>query len=407
MRIIFFTGKGGVGKTSTAAATAVLSAEHGHKTVIMSTDPAHSLSDCMGIPLSANITNVKENLDAIEIDPYVELNEYWGKIREFLANFLVSLGADAQIAGELASIPGMDELFSLIRLREFYGKTDYDVIIVDMAPTGESLRLLSLPEVLAWILKVTRVLEKYITAPLLRPISKMAPGLDQFVAPEDVVALWDRSLDRLNDIRQILDEKAVASARLVMNPEKMVIAESRRALTYLNLYGMRVDAAIVNKVIPEDAKDGYLEDWYDSQQAYLKMIETDFSPMPSFSVPLFKKEINGLDDLRELGLSLYGKDQDPSELFYDERPIAIRYEPDGAVLRVKLPFAPTEELILNRIGSTLVLQIGRRTREIVLPDSLAALDPKEGNFIDGYLEIKFWPAHSKHSEESPIQNEDA
>jgi arsenite-transporting ATPase len=405
MRIIFFTGKGGVGKTSTAAATAVLSAEYGHKTVIMSTDPAHSLSDCMGVPLSAQITNVQENLDAIEIDPYIELNEYWGKIREFLANFLISLGADAQIAGELASIPGMDELFSLIRLREFYGKTDYDVVIVDMAPTGESLRLLSLPEVLAWILKVTRVLEKYITAPLLRPISKMAPGLDQFVAPEDVVALWDRSLDRLNDIRQILDEKAVTSARLVMNPEKMVIAESRRALTYLNLYGMRVDAAIVNKVIPENAKEGYLEDWYESQQGYLKTIKEDFAPMPAFNVPLFKQEINGIDDLRELGKLLYGEDQDPSQLFYDERPISIHYAPDGTVLKVKLPFAPTEELVLNRIGSTLILKIGRRTREIVLPDSLAALDPKEGNFVDGYLEIKFWPAHSSRSEESSVENE--
>lgn len=405
MRIIFFTGKGGVGKTSTAAATAVLSAEYGHKTVIMSTDPAHSLSDCLGVPLSAHITTVKENLDAIEIDPYVELNEYWGKIREFLANFLITLGADAQIAGELASIPGMDELFSLIRLREFYGKTDYDLVIVDMAPTGESLRLLSLPEVLAWLLKVTRVLEKYLTGPLLRPISKMAPGLDQFIAPEDVVALWDRSLDRLNDIRQILDEKAVTSARLVMNPEKMVIAESRRALTYLSLYGMRVDAAIVNKVIPENAKEGYLEDWYDSQQNYLKMIETDFAPMPSFNVPLFKKEINGLDDLRELGVLLYGKDTDPAQLFYDERPISIRYEHDGTVLKVKLPFAPTEDLILDRVGSTLILKIGRRTREIVLPDSLAALDPKEGTFVEGYLEIKFWPAHSNRSEESTVKEE--
>ncbi|ACF13953.1 arsenite-activated ATPase ArsA [Chloroherpeton thalassium ATCC 35110] len=401
MRIIFFTGKGGVGKTSTAAATAVLSAERGHRTIIMSTDPAHSLADSIGVALGPNVINVLPNLDAIEIDPYVELNEYWGKIREFLASFLVTMGADAQIAGELASIPGMDELFSLIRLREFYGKQEYDVVIVDMAPTGESLRLLSLPEVLAWILKVTRTLERFITAPVLRPISKIAPGLDKIVAPEDVVALWDRSLDRLNDIRQILDEKAVTSARLVMNPEKMVIAESRRSLTYLNLYGMRVDAAIVNKVIPHDAKEGYLEDWYESQQEYLKMIEADFAPMPTFSAPLFRSEVTGIERLRMLGNLLYGNDADPTELFYDERPISIRYEPDGAVLRVKLPFAPTENLELSRVGSTLVLTIGRRVREIVLPDSLAALDPKDGSFVDGYLEIKFWPAHSNRSEKSP------
>jgi len=404
MRIIFFTGKGGVGKTSTAAATAVLSAECGHRTVIMSTDPAHSLADSVGQELGPTVTNIMPNLDAIEIDPYVELNEYWGKIREFLANFLVTMGADAQIAGELASIPGMDELFSLIRLREFYGENEYDVVIVDMAPTGESLRLLSLPEVLAWILKVTRTLERFITAPVLRPMSKIAPGLDKIVAPEDVVALWDRSLDRLNDIRQILDEKAITSARLIMNPEKMVIAESRRSLTYLNLYGMRVDAAIVNKVIPQDAKEGYLEDWYESQQEYLKLIEADFAPMPTFSAPLFRSEVTGIERLRQLGKLLYGEN-DPTNLFYDERPISIRYEPDGTVLRVKLPFAPTDKLELSRVGSTLVLTIGRRVREIVLPDSLAALDPKEGSFVDGYLEIKFWPAHSTHSKESSVNDD--
>lgn len=402
MRIIFFTGKGGVGKTSAAAATAVRSADLGHRTVIMSTDPAHSLADSLGVPLGGNISNVVPNLDAIEIDPYVELNEYWGRIREFLTNFLVTLGADQQIAGELASIPGMDELFSLIRLREFYGTGDYDVVVVDMAPTGESLRLLSLPDVLAWLLKITRTLDRFILSPVLRPISKMTPGLDKIVAPEDVVALWDKSLDRLKDIREILDDKAVTSARLVMNPEKMVIAESRRALTYLNLYGLRVDAAIVNKVIPIDAKEGYLADWYESQQSYLKVIEEDFAPMPTFNVPLFKKEVTGIDRLRELGLMLYGNDLDPTDLLFDERPISIRYESDGTVLRLKLPFAPTERIELCRVGSTLVISIGRRVREIVLPDSLAALDPKEANFVDGGLEIKFWPAHVAHSERTVV-----
>ncbi|NTV45587.1 MAG: TRC40/GET3/ArsA family transport-energizing ATPase [Chlorobiales bacterium] len=402
MRIIFFTGKGGVGKTSAAAATAVRSADLGHRTVIMSTDPAHSLADSLGVPLGGNICNVVPNLDAIEIDPYVELNEYWGRIREFLTNFLVTLGADQQIAGELASIPGMDELFSLIRLREFYGTGEYDVVVVDMAPTGESLRLLSLPDVLAWLLKITRTLDRFILSPVLRPISKMTPGLDKIVAPEDVVALLDKSLDRLKDIREMLDDKAVTSARLVMNPEKMVIAESRRALTYLNLYGLRVDAAIVNKVIPIDAKEGYLADWYESQQGYLKVIEEDFAPMPTFNVPLFKKEVTGIDRLRELGLMLYGDNLDPTDLLYDERPISIRYESDGTVLRLKLPFAPTERLELCRVGSTLVISIGRRVREIVLPDSLAALDPKEANFVDGGLEIKFWPAHVAHSERTVV-----
>jgi len=391
MRIIFFTGKGGVGKTSSAAATAIRCAELGYRTVIMSTDPAHSLADSFGLPLSGEIRPVIPNLDAIEIDPYVELNENWGVIREYIASLLITLGADSGIAGDLATVPGMSELFSLLRIRDFFGKNIYDVVIVDMAPTGETLRLLSLPEVLEWLLKVTRTVEKFILSPLLRPISKVTPGLNKIVAPEEVVGVWDRSLDRLKDIRNILDTKAVTSARLVMNPEKMVIDESRRALTYLNLYGMRVDAAIVNKVIPDDAKEGYLSEWHASQQNHLKTIDQDLSPMPIFKVPLFRSEVNGIERLRALGKALY-EDTDPAALLYDERPIAVRFEDDGAVLKVKLPFAATEQIELNRIGSSLKLSVGGRTREIALPDSLAGLEPKEAQMTEGYLEIKFKPA---------------
>ncbi|MCS7014247.1 MAG: ArsA family ATPase [Chloroherpetonaceae bacterium] len=389
MRIIFFTGKGGVGKTSSAAATALRCAELGYNTVVMSTDPAHSLADSLGVPLSGKVQTVLPRLDAVEVDPYVELNENWGAIRDFVASLLITLGAEESIAGELASIPGMAELFSLLRLRDFYSKGQYDVVVVDMAPTGETLRLLSLPEVLAWLLKVTRVIEKYIMAPVLRPISKVTPGLDKIVAPEHVAMMWDRSLDRLKDIREIMDKKAVTSARLVMNPEKMVIAESQRAMTYLNLYGMHVDAAIVNRVIPEEAKDGYYAEWYASQKRYLEIIENDFSPMPIFRVPLFKSEVTGIDRLRLLAEKLYG-DVDPAKLLYEEKPIAIRQEEHGAVLRLKLPFAPTDKIQLSRLGATLTLRVGTRYRDIVLPDSLAGLEPQEALMLqDGYLEIKF------------------
>jgi arsenite-transporting ATPase len=382
------TGPGGVGKTSSAAATAIRCADVDLRTVVMSTDPAHSLSDSLGIPLSAQVQNVLPNLDAVEIDPYVELNENWGVICDLVASLLMQLGADKTIAAELASIPGMAELFSLLRLRDFYGKGTYEVVVVDMAPTGESLRLLSLPEVLAWLLKITRTIEKFILAPVLRPVSKVTPGLDKIIAPEHVVSVWDRSLDRLKDIREILDKKALTSARLVMNPEKMVIAESQRALTYLSLYGMHVDAAIVNKVIPDDAKEGFMDEWYDSQQKYLSAIENDFSPMPIFRVPLFKSEVTGIDRLRELGKRLYGE-RNPADLFYDEKPVSIRQDEDGSTLRVKLPFAPTDKIELARLGAVLTLSVGTRTREIVLPDSLAGLTPKEAAMVEGYLEIKF------------------
>jgi arsenite-transporting ATPase len=388
MRIIFFTGKGGVGKTSSAAATAIRCADLGLRTVVMSTDPAHSLSDSLGIQLSAQVSTVLPNLDAVEVDPYVELNENWGVIRDFVATLLMQLGADKTIAAELASIPGMAELFSLLRLRDFYGKGKYDVVVVDMAPTGESLRLLSLPEVLAWLLRITRTIEKFILAPVLRPVSKVTPGLNKIVAPENVVGVWDRSLDRLKDIREILDKKALTSARLVMNAEKMVISESQRALTYLSLYGMHVDAAIVNKVIPDDAKVGFMDEWYESQQKYLAMIENDFAPMPIFRVPLFKSEVTGVERLRELGKRLYGE-KNPAELFYEEKPVSIRQDEDGSTLRVKLPFAASEQLELARVGATLTLTVGTRSKEIALPDSLAGLNPKEAAMVDGFLEIKF------------------
>jgi arsenite/tail-anchored protein-transporting ATPase len=394
-RIIFFTGKGGVGKTSSAAATAIRAAAFGHRTVIMSTDPAHSLSDSLGVPLSAQVQTVLPNVDAVEIDPYVELNENWGVIRDFVSSLLITLGASESIAGELASIPGMAELFSLLRLREFHSSGKYDVIVVDMAPTGESLRLLSLPEVMAWLLRVTRSIEKFILAPVLRPIAKLTPGLDKIVAPEKVVGVWDKSLDKLKDIREILDKKAITSARLVMNPEKMVIAESQRALTYLNLYGMKVDAAIINRVIPADAKEGYLSEWYDAQQKYIAAIDNDFSPMPMFKVPLFRSEVTGIERLKELGLKMYGETQDPAALMYDELPITIRQEESGPVLKLKLPFATIDKLELTRLGATLTLGVGTRFREIVLPDSLAGLNPVDAVMVNGYLEIKFEPSLKK------------
>ncbi|MBC8043855.1 MAG: ArsA family ATPase [Rhizobacter sp.] len=393
MRIIFFTGKGGVGKTSSAAATAVRSAECGHRTIIMSTDAAHSLADSVGIELSSQVQTILPNLDALEIDPYTELNDNWGVIRDFVAGFLITLGADSSIAGELATVPGLDELFSLLRLREFHESGKYDVIIVDMAPTGESLRLLSLPEVLTWLLKITRTLEKFIISPVLRPMTRVTPGLGKIVASENVASVWDRSLDRLKDIREIMDTKAVTSARLVMNAEKMVIAESKRALTYLSLYGLRVDAAIVNKVIPDDAREGYLSEWHASQKKYLDIIENDFSPMPIFKVPLFKTEVTGLESLRLLAEKLYGaRDSatgDPSQLFYDELPVSVRVVDGGQLLRLKLPFAATDKIDLARQGSTLTLGVGTRHRDITLPDSLAGLEPSEAQHRDGYLEIKF------------------
>lgn len=387
-RIIFFAGKGGVGKTTTAAATALRSSQSGYRTLIMSTDPAHSLADTFECTIEKDPTPLQPNLEAFEIDPYSELDSNWGEIRDYLSSLIVSLGADASLAGELATIPGMDNLFSLLRIREFHQSQKYDVIIIDMAPTGESLRLLSLPHAISLALKITRYLEKYLVSPVIRPASKMSKSLRAVIAPEEVTKSWEALLEKLLDVRKILESDTITSTRLVLNPEKMVINESQRALTYLNLFGITVDCIIVNRLIPDTVQDGYFHDWYSLQQRHLKSVHELFSPLPIKTVPFFKEEVIGITKLNHLAENLYGE-LDPTRLFYTERPVKIIVTKKEKIFAVQAPFIKPGLIELSTRGNELMIQIGNQLRSFVIPDSLSGLSPTSAVYTDGWIHVKF------------------
>lgn len=387
-RIIFFSGKGGVGKTTTAAATALRSASLGHKTIIISTDPAHSLSDTFEFYLSQNTCEIEHNLDGIEIDAFHELDTNWGHIKEYLSSLIVALGADDAMAGELAIIPGMDNVFSLLRIKEFYESGRYDTIIIDMAPTGESLRLLSLPQIVSMALKITRYLEKYIVSPVIRPASRMSKSLRAVVAPESVTHSWELVLEKLLDIRKLFEQETVTSTRLVLNPEKMVINETQRAWTYLNLFGMTTDQIIINRVIPQEGLQGYFKERKSTQQKNLKTIYDNFNPLPIVEVPQFKDEVIGKERLLELGRSIY-KNTDPAELFYAEKPVRIYSSKTAKIFAIKAPFVENNSIGVNKRGNELIVSIGNQIRSFILPDSLSLLKTEGAEYNDGWLEIKF------------------
>lgn len=388
LRVIFFSGKGGVGKTTTAAATALRAADLGYRTIVISTDPAHSLSDTFQINLTQSVQRISQNLQGIEIDAFHELNNNWGQIKDYLSSLIVTLGADDAIAGELAIIPGMDNLFSLLRIKEFYDSGKYDVLIIDMAPTGESLRLLSLPQTVSMALKITRYLEKYIVSPVIRPASKMSKSLRAVIAPESVTHSWERVLEKLLDMRKLFEQQSTTSTRLVLNPEKMVINESQRAWTYLNLFGMITDQIIVNRVIPKDGLQGYFVNWHATQRKHLKTIYDNFKPLPITEVPYFKDEMIGIPKLTELGHFIY-PNRDPAELFYTEKPIRVFSTKKEKIFAIKTPFVENHKIDVTARGNELIVTIGNQMRSFILPDSLSLLQTYGADYNDGWLEIRF------------------
>jgi arsenite-transporting ATPase len=259
MRVITFTGKGDVGKTSISAATAVRLSDMGLRTLIMSTDPAHSLSDSFEQKLNSEPSHVKQNLWAIEVNAYDDLKKNWHAVQAYYSRLLTVQGIPPIMADEMTVLPGMEELFSLMRVKRYKEMGKYDALILDTAPTGETLRLLSLPEAMNWGVKLARTVEKFVLKPVARPLSKMSDKFAHVVPSEEVMQSIDVLFEELDGVKEILTDAQTASVRLVMNPEKMVIKETMRALTYLNLYGFKVDMVTVNKLLAEDEDSGYLE----------------------------------------------------------------------------------------------------------------------------------------------------
>ena len=391
MRIIFFAGKGGVGKTSVASATGIKTAEMGHRTVIMSLDVAHSLSDIFDLEKQLLNQNkgrpveVKKNLWIQELDISEEMERNWGDIHKYISTLLGSTGLDEIIAEELAILPGMEELSLLLHINRYVREKTYDVIILDCAPTGESLRFISIPTTLEWYIKKIFKIEKTI-AKYVRPVAKRVydvplPGDDYFDAIESL-------FQKLQGVDQILIDHEITSVRLVTNPEKIVLKETQRAFMYFCLYKMNIDAIIMNRVLPENVKDTYFEAWRKSQSKYIERAEEYFTPVPTLCVKLFKDEILGYDSLKLLADQIYGK-RNPLDRLFEGQPFTLAKEGDEYILTIKLPFIAKGDVQLNKLSDELIVRVGSITRHMSLPRHMAASKEVRARLEDQHLYIHF------------------
>jgi arsenite-transporting ATPase len=385
MRVVLFTGKGGVGKTTVACATAMRISRSGYKTLVMSTDPAHSLADSLGVELGPEPVEVAGNLWAEQIDPQRRLEENWREIQRHAVAVLNWAGLGEVEAEELSVIPGLDELFALADVKRHHDDDPYDALIVDCAPTGETLRLLSLPDIIQWYMERIFPIERRVMG-ALRPVAKRITNLP--LPDDDVYGAVMRFYEKLDGVRQVLTDPESTSVRLVVNPERMVIAEAQRTFTYLNLFGYRVDAIVVNRLLPEVVSDPYFERWKEIQTEHLETIEDAFSPTPILTAHLRDQELVGPELLASLGDEVYG-DLDPSEILYTDEPMAISRHGEGYLLTLKLPFAEREELDLSAKGEELFVRVGPYRRTIILPKVLATRRVISAKLVGERIEIVF------------------
>jgi arsenite-transporting ATPase len=385
VRILLFTGKGGVGKTSVAAATALRCADAGLRTLVMSTDPAHSLADSFDVDLGADATSIVPGLWGQQLDATERLEEVWGEVQSYLMAVLDWAGLDAIEAEELSVVPGLDEVFALSDIKSHADSGAWDVIVVDCAPTAETIRLLSLPDILSWymnkVFPATRTLTK-VVRPLLRTVSSMP------VAGDDVFDATRRFYDRLDGVRELLTDPARTSVRLVVNPEKMVIAEARRTATYLSLFGYRVDAVVANRLLPEAVVDPWFKAWKEAHAEHLTAIEEGFAPLPILRAELASDELVGVDRLRAFADDVYAG-HDPAAVLHSGRPLRVEKRGRVHVLALELPFADRDDLEVGRHGDELLVRVGPHRRAIVLPDSLRRRRVGEASLRDDWLEIAF------------------
>ncbi|ASQ91266.1 arsenic-transporting ATPase [Prosthecochloris sp. GSB1] len=382
MRIILYLGKGGVGKTTVSAATATAIARSGKRVLIMSTDVAHSLADALGVELNPKPVEVEKNLYAMEVNVLAEIRENWNELYSYFSAILVNDGASEVVAEELAVVPGMEEMISLRHIWKAAKSGNYDVIVVDAAPTGETMRLLGMPESYGWY-------SEKIGGWHTKAIGFAAPLLNRFMPKKNIFKLMPEVNDHMKELHGMLQDKQITTFRVVVNPENMVIKEALRVQTYLNLFGYKLDAVVVNKILPQQSSDDYLTCLISQQQKYLKVIDDCFYPIPILKASQAPHEVIKTDQLSLLGGQIFDGAK-PDDILYKEDKTQVLEKVDGKyVLRLHLPNVEITKLNVNIKGDELLVDINNFRKSIVLPNILIGRKTEGADFEQGHLNITF------------------
>lgn len=391
MRILLFSGKGGVGKTSLAAATGVKLAQLNYRTLVLSIDPAHSLADAFDLDTelfhvqTSEPLAIDDRLSVQELNIQKEIKRHWQEISSYVSAVLRTTGISGVEAEELAILPGMEELSAMMYINQYRREQRYDVIVLDAAPTAESMRFISMPTTLDWYMKHIFPFQRN----LLKAVRPIANRVGPFELPPDTYFANVRDLfDKLEGVGEMMEDPRITSVRLVTNAEKMVVRETQRAFVYFSLHGLTVDAVLVNRLLPAEVRDSWFNEWHTSQNAMLREIEEYFAPVPIKKVPLFSHEVLGRQRLEDLARVLYAEDEDPSAVTRTEKPYTFGKRNGLYEIRVLLPFATKGEIELFKKGDELVVQIGTFRRHIGLPRSMTALSPSRARLESKVLTVE-------------------
>lgn len=392
MRILLFSGKGGVGKTSVAAATGIRLAQLGYRTLVMSVDPAHSLADSFDLDSSGLFHRKTSepfeflpNLSLHEVNIQREIKRHWREISTYITSILRTSGLSSVEAEEMAIFPGMEELSAMMYVNQFSRENRYDVVVLDCAPTAESLRFVSMPTTLDWYMKHVFPMQRGI----LKAVRPVANRVAPFELPPDSYFANVQSLfGKIQGIDELMEDPARTSIRLVTNAEKMVVRETQRAYVYFSLHGLTVDEVVVNRVLPGEVRDEYFLEWRESQSRFLAEVEAYFSPIPVRQVPLFRHEMLGVDRLRALAEILYSDGRDPAAVTRLERPYSFHKSGGHYEVQLRVPFAEKGEIGLFKKGDELVVEVGAIRRHIGLPVTMAQLEPVRARMESGVLVVE-------------------
>jgi len=400
-RIILYAGKGGVGKTTLSSATGLACARRGRRTLVMSLDPAHSLSDAFDLPKSlqdrsgGRPVEVEENLWVQELDLQRELDENWGEIVRYIAALLQTTGLQEVLADELAILPGMEEVACLLHINRYASERAFEVIVLDCAPTGEAMRFVSLPTTLEWYMRKLFRLERNIFR-VVRPVARRMTSIP--LPEDDYFEAIKRLFERLKGIEGLLQDPKTTTARLVANPEKMVLRETQRAFTYFMLFDVTVDAIVMNRVLPRRVEDDFLKDWREAQRGYIAEAESCFAPVPVWHVELGRREVVGARELWRLAQRLF-RQADPAAVFYSEKAYEFSKADGRYVLSIRAPFLRSGEIDLLKQADELVVRVGSFKRFVALPRAVAALEPQQATLAEGRIRIVFGGGESDGQEE--------